>query len=44
MTRKEALVIASNYGFAFEVAYEIDYHNRTPEEALVEWDIPIPSF
>lgn len=39
MTRKEALAIASKYGLEFEVAYEIDYHNLTPEEALADWDI-----
>ena len=39
MTRKEALATASNYGLEFEVAYEIDYLNCTPEEALADWDI-----
>lgn len=39
MTRKEAIAAASKYGLAFEVAYEIDYHNCTPEEALANWDI-----
>lgn len=39
MTREEALATARNYGLESEVAYEMDYHDCTPEEALAEWDI-----
>lgn len=39
MTREEALAVAEKYGLTAEVAYEMDVHNCTPEEALAEWDI-----
>ena len=39
LTRSQALVHASKYGLAREVAYLIDHKNLTPEEALAEWDI-----
>lgn len=39
MTREEALATARNYGLEPEVAYEMDHHDCTPEEALAEWDI-----
>lgn len=39
MNREEVLTTASKYGLQDEVAYEIDILNRTPIEALEEWDI-----
>lgn len=39
LTRDQAIVTASRYNYAREVAYVIDHYNMTPEEALSEYDI-----
>lgn len=39
MDRKIAIITASKYNLAREVAYEMDHNDLTPEEALSKLDI-----